>query len=321
MSRPRSLALLSFIALTGCGMCSSPEPETPTEPPETPEATETPELPRLSMDRLRFNQVALRLDLPLFWEVDRDEDGQPDPDEIRALAFYPTEGAWVRDGAFTPAFREALDAIRESAAAEPPSDARVRLVWEELDHAAPTLVDTDLAPLPEAHRTFARHMLAAGALIDRIYATQVGMEALRASAGELDPASQSLFRRNWGPACRGTTTEGQEGCSALPGAPEARVDVYPVELQQGDDWCQRLEARDDASTLLAPFVVVRAGEGDALRAVPYSEAYAEPMRAIATELRAAADALASDPEETALVTYLPLPSIVHGDRGLKPRTV
>lgn len=258
---------------------------------------------RGSLDRARFNQLALRLDLPLFWANDTDGDGAPDPDEVRALSFYGTAPAWVEGGAFTPAFDEALARIRREHEAPMPSDARRALVITELDHAAPTLVETDLSSLPEAHRRFASHMLRVAALVDRLYARQVGMEAMQARLDASDPASASLFRRNWGPACRGSTTEAEAACSAIEGAPRQPVDVYPASVQGTDDsFCATLEARPDAQTLLDHFSVVREREG-ALVAVPYHEAYAELMRPIAVELRAAADAM-TDPSESALVAYL-----------------
>jgi len=255
------------------------------------------------LDRARFNQLALRLDLPLFWANDADGDGAPDPDEVRGLAFYPTSPTWVEGGAFTPAFDEALAQITREHAAPMPRDARRALVITELDHAAPTLVETDLSTLPEAHRRFASHMVRVAALMDRLYARQVGMDTMQARLDASDAASASLFRRNWGPACRGSTTEAEAGCSAIAGAPHQTVDAYPAALQGTDgSFCATLEARPDAQALLDHFSVVREREGT-LVAVPYHEAYAELMQPIAVELRAAADAM-TDPNEAALVTYL-----------------
>jgi hypothetical protein len=98
-------------------------------------------------------------------------------------------------------------------------------------------------------------------------------------------------------------TEREPACSAIEGAPRQPVDVYPASMQSDDSFCATLEARPDGEALLAPFTVVREESG-ALVAVPYTQAYAELTRPIAAELRAAADAVAADASETALVTYL-----------------
>ena len=280
--------LFVALALSACGAPASPQ--------TAPHGS-------AALDRLRFNQLAMRLDLPLFWAVDADQDGAPDPDEVRSLRFYETSETWVdASGAFTPAYHDALSRIRAEAEAPPPADERLRWVRQELDHAAPTLIATDLGELPPAHRGFAEHMLEVAALIDQLYARQTGMEAMRPRLGD-DPASRSLFRRNWGPECRGATTEAEPACSAIDGAPRQPVDVYPSALQADDSFCEPLESRPDAAELTTPFTVVREREG-ALVAVPYHEAYAELMQPIARELRAAADAIAADPEEAALVAYL-----------------
>ncbi len=263
----------------------------------------------LGVDRMRFNQLALRLDEPVFWAEDTDGDGEPDPDEVRGLLFYGELGdasapRWTEGGAFDAAFTALLARIEAEARRPAPSDPRRALVLRELDNVAPTLVETDLRELPEAHREFARHMVRVAGLVDRLYARQTGMEATRSRLDASDPASASLFRRNWGPSCLGATTEHEAACSAIEGAPRQPVDVYPASIQGEDNsFCASLEARPDASALLGHFSVVREGEGGALVAAPYHEAYAELMRPIAAELRAAADAM-TDPDEAALVAYL-----------------
>jgi hypothetical protein len=284
----RTRSLLAPIALVAA--CSARRPA-----PATPARTG-------ALTRLRFNQLAMRLDLPLFWASDRNNNGAPDPDEVRALRFYSTYEAWARDGRFTPAFDAARARIGAEADAPAAPDERQRLVRAELDHAAPTLVETDLEALPPVHRDFARRMLSVAERVDALYALQSGMRALSPRAADVDAASRALFRRNWGPRCMGAQTERAPACSALPGAPRAPVGVYPEGLQGAANFCRTLEARPDASALLSPFTVVR-DDGGALRAVPYTEAWAEPMGAIARELAAAADAM-TDPDEAALVAYL-----------------
>lgn len=276
---------LLFVPLVACG-ASSPTVATPESSP--------------SVDRLRFNQLALRLDLPLLWERDVDGDGAPDPDEVVALDFYDRQVVWVENGAFTPAFEDARRAIHAAANEAPPSDPRLRVLHEELSSAAPTLLRTDLATLPPAHRAFAERMLVVGARIDALYRAQVGMDALASRVAD-DPASRVAFRRNWGVRCRGAATEANAECTAAPGVSEQPVGVYPAELQASEGFCGRLEAL--GGDVAAPFTVVVDRDGT-LTAVPYAEAYAEAMRAVATELRAAAEAIAADPAEGALVAYL-----------------
>lgn len=249
---------------------------------------------------LRFNQLALRLDLPVFWQ-DRDGDGEVAPDEVRSLLFYPTAEPLSVDGDFTPAFEAARAAIVQAASEPEPSDPRLRLLRLELESAAPTLVYSDLRGLPADHLAFYDHMVRVAALIDAIYATQTGAARLAGEVPSDEPEAMSLFRRNWGPRCLAPATEREPACSAIPGAPEQPVDVYPALLQE-EGFCEALEAREDSETLLSPFTAVREREGS-LVAVPYSEAYREPMGAVAAELRAAAEAL-TDPEEEPMRTYL-----------------
>lgn len=286
-SRARTIAV-ALALLTACGGGQAATRATTTT------ATERRPLDYAALERLRFNQLAMELNLPLFWAADADEDGAVDPDEVRTLAFYPSDATWAEDGRFTEQFERAYAAMLEVE--------RRRLLEDELRSTSPTLLETDLSTLPEPHRAFGRHMLRVAELIDQLYARQVGMEALAPLVSADEPVSQSVFRRNWGARCRGATTETNPLCSPIAGAPPQPVDVYPQSLQEGDDLCARLEGHPRASELLTPFTVVRE-EGGELTAVPYTEAYRELMQPIAAELRAAAEAM-TDPEEEALRTYL-----------------
>jgi hypothetical protein len=254
------------------------------------------------LERLRFNQLALELNLPLFWAADADEDGAVDPDEVRTLAFYPSAPSWTEGGRFSEEFQRAYAAMVDAERAPAPSDERRRLLVEELRSVAPAVIETDLGELPAPHRAFGQHMLRVAELIDRIYARQIGMDALASQVSAEDPLSQSIFRRNWGARCRGASTESNAVCSPIDGAPRQPVDVYPQSLQQGDDLCARVEGHASATELLTPFTVVRE-QGGELAAVPYTEAYRDLMQPIAAELRAAADAM-TDPAEEALRAYI-----------------
>ncbi|MFH0899920.1 MAG: hypothetical protein V2A73_04750, partial [Pseudomonadota bacterium] len=249
------------------------------------------------------------------WVSDADRDRRIDPDEIATLLFYPrTESwpraeRWVENGSFTKAFTESYRKITSWAGLPPLPGGlasaelqRRALVVEDLDQGKATLVRGDFRSAATEEKQFVTHMVAAAALIDRLFARQHGLESVVAQVPADDPASQSMFRRNWGARCAGPKTERIPACSAIPGAPAIPNDVYPASIQQGIGYCRDLEQRPDAAQLLAPFGVVREKDGK-LEAVPYNIAYADLMEKVAAELDAAAKVL-SDPKEQPLRAYL-----------------
>ncbi len=288
------LVAMGLMALCGC----------PTDTPAG--STSAGEFGALSRDD--FNRLAARLNLPLFWRTDADGDKAVDPGEVVGLLFHPTQGHWVDGDTFTPAFLDAYDRMvtlsaetDAHAALDEPERTRRRLMDQELDQGYRTLVYSDLTALGPQERQFLTHMLAAGALIDELYEVQRGSAALAAQLPADDPASASVFRRNHGVGCIQPATQGEALCSPIPGSPAQPVDVYPAALQADAEFCDTLAKGEDA--LLAPFFVVREENGD-LKPKPYTEVYAEPMGAVAKELRAAADALESIETEAALRAYL-----------------
>jgi len=300
MKQHLPLALLVLAACKG-DTKSSAKPET--TPPSPPTAVKRHD----ALPRPEFNRWAVRENLPVYWIADVDNDGDLDPDELADLLFYPTSGQTD--------FETAYDRIVGAAKAPPTTDERQRLVGLDLDQGRATLVRTDLTTLSNDDKMFVRHMLEIARLIDGLYAQQDGAAAVAAQVAP-DPASQSLSRRNRGPRCVGPATEKEAACSAIPGAPKPIVGVYPAAMQADEKFCKTLEARKDAEALLTPFTVVTEQEGK-LAAVPYTVAYAEPMKAIATELTAAADAI-KDPTEAPLVAYLRAAAASFGSNDWQP---
>lgn len=308
--RTRSVVLMLPLATALLVGCRSPEP--PAVPPAAPTASATPpqapaEGKHSDLPRLRFNQLAMRLNLPLFWASDKNKDGSVDPDEVSALLFYPAQGHWVEAGKFTPEFDKAYAAIVAASKAAAPNGtpgevARRKAVREEFDQVAPTLVRTDLSGLPAAQHKMVEHVLAATRDIDMLYSIQTGERALKGKVPKDEPASQSLMRRNWGSRCKAPSTEKNPACSAIPGAPKPAVDVYPADVQKEDGFCKKLEKNPHSKKLLTPFSVVRE-KGKKLTAVPYSKAYAKWMGKVADELTAAADAIKGS-DEAPLEAYL-----------------
>ncbi|MGO9708630.1 MAG: hypothetical protein ACLQBL_07200 [Polyangiaceae bacterium] len=306
---------LGLFSLAGCGSSPPPAPAPPPPPPPAPTAAEVATTPPPAplhydqIDRAAFNRVATWLNLPVYWVSDPDKDGVIDPGEVAPLLFYPSssDAAWVSGGAFTPAFEAAYKRIvaaksEEATGSSQEETERRKLVTLDLDQARTTLVSTDLSGLGADDKAFVGHVLAASDLIDKLYAIQTGSAALAAQVPADDTASQSLFRRNWGPKCLQAKTEHNPACSAIPGAPKPICDAYPAVIQKRPMFCEALEKLPNAKALLDPFAVVREKAGD-YESVPYSEAYKSTMDPISKELRAAADSV-KDPNETALKTYL-----------------
>ena len=301
--RARSLSTVVLpLFLLSCQASQNPPAAPPTAPP--PSAVAAPAAAaHAGTDRTAFNRAAVRLNLPLFWANDADGDGSVDPNEVSALLFYPTEGHWVENGAFTKSFEEAWTRVLHEVTAQAPTDTRRQLVVKDLDQGRATLVRTDLGSISPEEKTFVRHMLNAATRIDDLYATQIGARAIASQVAADDPASQSLFRRNWGPKCAAPLTEKDPQCSAIAGSPKLLCDAYPAALQSDAHFCEKLEKLPNAKDLLAPFGVVRANAEGKLGSVGLSQAYEAPMAAIAQELRAAASDIAN-PGEAALKEYL-----------------
>ncbi len=277
--------LLLTLAL-GCKTAAQPEPTDPNSHPGMLQA------------RARYNAGAALLDVPVYWYDD--DDAQIEPSEVAILEGVGAQREdWVTDDGFTPKFREAL--ARIDAGIATPKDARLAAVYRELAQSRPTLVRTDLRDAPEADKAFVRDMLRAGVLIERLFARQNGVLGMAERIPADDPASRRLFHRNQGPWCAAANTENDPACSTLDPKPPKISGLYPAALQRDEAFCEALAARPDGEALMHQFVAVREREGE-LVAVPYSEAFAEDSRALASLLEGAAKKLGAD--EAALVAYL-----------------
>ena len=310
----RALSTMLFVCA-----CHPPREPTPPAPitVEPGNAAPAPAPPRTydAITRPDFNRWAVRTNTPVYWIEDTNQNGAIDPNELASLLFYPGEGHWVANGGTTPDFDSAYDRILAASQAPAPDPKtaeglRRSLVDQDLDQGRTSLVHTDFTKLSTDDKAFVRHMLAISRMIDALYDQANGSTALASQVPADDIASQSMFRRNRGPRCVAPLTERNAACSAIPGAPPAIVDVYPAVfdgVKQGDPgFCAAIEKHDghrdappsDVAQLVAPFTVVRqvdghfggknlaGGGGMSTTALPYTEAYADKMTAIATELDA-----------------------------------
>ncbi|HEY5946508.1 MAG TPA: hypothetical protein VIV40_13495, partial [Kofleriaceae bacterium] len=288
--------LLVVITAVACKKKQEPAPrETPTTGSGAAVQTKSHD----AIARADFNRLAVRLNLPVYWIADANNNKLLDADEVAPLLFYGSEAKWTDNGKLTPAFEAAYDQI-VAASKEPPLDTssedgkRRALVRQDLEAGRPTLVRSDFSTLSGDDKVFVKRMLGVADLIDDLYETTKGVKAVAAKL-PADPESHSLFRRNRGATCEGPVSSKDPACSALAGAPKVPVDIYPAELQAKDTFCKDLQARKDGATLMGHFNVVRGG-GDALTAVAYTDAYKDKMTAIGSALTEAANGI-KDPKE------------------------
>ncbi len=180
---------------------------------------------------------------------------------------------------------------------------RLSKVAEELDQGAVTLVSSDFSKSDEKERAFVEAMLKVGALIDNLYARQIGVDEILKQVPESDTMSRSMIRRNWGIDPQSPKMKDDKEARAIAGVDKVPVGIYPKDLQADPGFCAKLDARDDAETLLDHFSVV-VKEGDDLKAVPYSEFFKDEMKAVSDALKEAATALEGNEKEAALKKYI-----------------
>jgi hypothetical protein len=308
------LLTASLLILAACENPPPLTPQPPAPPPIGPTATPlssaSPQPASDKLDRvarLAFNRLAAQLDLPLFWISDEKNPGTLDDGEL-AVSWgitSATKATYIDDhGGLTPAGRDAYERIvKEQTAtiAEGPDAARRRLVLEELNQSRPSLIRSDFTKSSGEDKALVEHILKAAEVIERLYQKQLGVLDLDKEIPADDAASRMLFYRNHGPYCAQPNTEKNPACKALARDIPKISGLYPKAIQTGK-FCETLEARKDAKTLLSPFTVV-VDEGGKLVAKQLTDVWKDDMAAVSRELKAAADSITS-PGEAALKAYL-----------------
>lgn len=290
-------------------------------------AAATPKAKLDKVPREAFNAIAADLNLPLFWTADTNKNGALEPDEVDVYwGLVPNAklSDFVQKGAFTPAFQTAYEHIAQKheagkqpgkcLAKEPPSGTatatatdpkecqRREAVEKELSQGRVTLVSTDLTKEGPEAKKFVAAIERAADLIEKLYAKQMGTSDLGAKVPSDDPASKTLFFRNQGPKCEAPLTEKDANCNAIPNGPTGKLSgLYPQAMLTDPKFCDALSKKPNKDQIMSPFTVVT-GDLAKPEAVPYTKVFESDMQAIATELKAAADALGDT--EPALKAYL-----------------
>jgi hypothetical protein len=280
--------------------------------------------------RAEFNQIAMKMNLPLFWIGDKNSNKIVDPSEITSLLFFygtkiKANENWVKSGKFTPGFIKIYKEMvlfskqplpkRLSKGEKPDSHsltdeelARRTLVMSDLDQGRPTLVFTDVSKFTDKEKMFLNHMQKVSVLIDGLYAQQNGTAGFEKKISATDTSSMRLFVRNMTNKCVAPKTEKNPKCASIKGL-TIHSGVYPQSLQKGDEklaFCKKLieldkKIKENKDHLLYQFNVVKSVKGK-LVAVPYTIAFKDSMSSISKELILGVNTL--DKEEVALKAYL-----------------
>ena len=264
------------------------------------------------LDRLDFNRAAVRLNLPIFWISEATPNQNLRPELLTRLNFYPSSDSFTwkgEDGQFTPEFIETYkrmvevmkDPLMGKTIENEKERARILKVAEELDQGAATLVASDFSNSSDDEKRFVQAMLKVGNAIDALYTRQVGLDKALALIPEDDILSRSMARRNWGVEAGSPKMKHDAECRAA--NETIPVGVYPADLQNDENFCAKLDAQPNAQDLLTPFTAVIT-DGDAFKAVPYTEYFKDEMKAVSDALKEAASTLENVPKEEALRKYL-----------------
>ena len=149
--------------------------------------------------------------------------------------------------------------------------------------------------MTDEDRQLAAHVIAAGGLLEQLYARQLGTAGLASQVPSDDEASRALFFRNQSPWCVTPQLDKDPNCNAIPGLPKRASGLYPAALQSDPKFCERLEHAPNGPALMDHFSTV-VSDGAGWKAVPYHVAYADEMAQVAKELDAAAQSITSSVE-------------------------
>jgi hypothetical protein len=250
-----------------------------------------------ALSPVQFNSQAGALHLPFTLASGIADPAHITPDQV-LFADPAQRDVYIRNGQFTPAFETAYHDLAESQ--------RQESVQKSLNEGRAVIVETDLSGLPVEEKRMVRHLHVVAQLVEKLYMKQEGswqyVDGINARKAS-DPVSYSLFWRNQKPWADAPQTASDPFANALPSFPKQNAyGVYPEGISADDkDFFEQL--RGDKQLSSPWTAVVRAPDGT-LKAVPYHEYFSEDMRAIASELDLAADAIAGLADEKALYEYL-----------------
>ena len=175
-----------------------------------------------ALPRSDFNRLAARAGIPLFWMPVAYDTATLRPEDLAGVGDSEALARFVSGGKFTAEFDHAYKFLVE--------ERRGEAVLKELDQGRPNLILSDFRKAPASERELVRRMVAAGRVIDELYARQKGGRRWLSALTPGDSASRALYERNHGPWCEAPATERDPFCNAAPSFPARKSDAYPQNL-------------------------------------------------------------------------------------------
>ncbi len=156
---------------------------------------------------------------------------------------------------------------------------------------APTDLTADAAALPESERAALIEILKASELMDEIFLRQAAGDepALQLEAREAGGDVAEYYRINFGPWDRLAEHAPFFGDLEHPEG----AGYYPADMTK-DEFEAWIEAHPEDAEAFRSLTTVIRREGDALKAIPYSQHYAEWLEPAAAHLKAAAELTANE---------------------------
>lgn len=213
---------------------------------------------------------------------------------MRYLFALPLAALLVACPKSEPSDSKPTDGVQEDKVeleAEPAADAELDALKAKVAQFAEADLTADVSALPESEKKALDLIIEASKLLDPIFDRQAYAEnpALRerlakdtSEKGKLQLAYFEIMRGPW------DRQDHHEAFAVEDERPKG-AGFYPSDIT-ADEFKSYVKAHPDQKASLESLFTVVVRDGEALKAVPYSEAYAEWLKPAAEKLRAAADA-------------------------------
>ena len=183
-----------------------------------------------------------------------------------------------------------LSFLALSCAEKQSDEETIKMLKDKIAQFAPTEIKYDDSILDERQKVVVEKLYQAALVMDEIFCDQVYAknkqirEKLKKSDSAVDKAVLEYFDIMVGPFDRLNHNRPFYGDELKP----LGANFYPADMSKSDFWDWLKEHSEDEKAFTSEFTVIRR-EGEALKAIPYSEYYKEPLERAAKLLKEAAE--------------------------------